>query len=106
MFSRRFKKETSELTDVSSNYTEGLPELELVPDREKMKVYGVSVGDLTDTFSSAISGVSAGTLANDPLNDGNDTDINVYLAGGQNYRKADVSAIPIQGKILLSGSVM
>lgn len=86
------------LTDVSSNYTEGLPELELVPDREKMKVYGMSVGDLTDTFSSAISGVSAGTLANDPLNDGNDTDINVYLAGGQNYRKADVSAIPIQGK--------
>lgn len=84
------------VSDISSTYQEGLPELSLIPDREKLKHYGVSVGDLYDTFSSAISGAGAGVLPNDPLNDGNDTDINVYFNDGQSYKTSDVAAVPIR----------
>lgn len=53
------------ITDVSSTYQEGLPELSIVPDREKLKYYGVTVGSLYDTLSSAISGSGGGVLPND-----------------------------------------
>lgn len=86
------------VTDVNSTYQEGLPEISLIPDREKLKHYGIAVGDLYDTFSSAISGAGAGVLPNDPLNDGNDTDINVYFNDGQSYKKSDLAAIPIKGQ--------
>ena len=86
------------VTDVSSTYQEGLPEISLLPDREKLKHYGVTVGSLYDTLSSALSGAGAGVLPNDPLNDGNDTDINVYFAGGESYKRSDLSSIPIEGK--------
>lgn len=86
------------VTDISSTYQEGLPELSLVPDREKLKEYGVSVQSLYNTFSSAISGAGAGVLPNDPKNDGNDTDINVYFKDGESYKKSDIAAIPIKGE--------
>ena len=84
------------VTDVSSTYQEGLPELSLIPDREKLKHYGVSVDDLYSTFSSAISGAGAGVLPNDADNDGNDTDINVYFKDGESYKKSDIAAIPVK----------
>lgn len=82
------------ITDVSSTYQEGLPELSIVPDREKLKYYGVTVGSLYDTLSSAISG--SGVLPNDVKNSGNDTDINVYFRGGESYKKSDLAVIPIE----------
>ncbi|WP_297015343.1 efflux RND transporter permease subunit [uncultured Dialister sp.] len=86
------------VTDVSSTYQEGLPELSIIPDREKMKFYGVTVGSLYDTLSSAISGSSGGVLPNDVKNNGNDTDINVYFRGGESYKKSDLAAVPIETK--------
>lgn len=86
------------VTDVSCTYQEGLPEISLIPDREKLKHYGVTVGSLYDTLSSAISGAGAGVLPNDPMNNGNDTDINVYFKGGESYRTSDLAAIPIKGQ--------
>lgn len=86
------------VTDVSSTYQEGLPEISIIPDREKLKYYGVTVGSLYDTLSSAISGAGAGVLPNDPQNNGNDTDINVYFKGGESYRTSDLAAIPIKGQ--------
>lgn len=86
------------VTDVSSTYQEGLPELSIIPDREKLKYYGVGVGDIYDTISDTISGSGAGVLPNDVLNDGNDTDINVYFTGGQSFSNSDIAAIPLQSK--------
>lgn len=86
------------VTDVSCTYQEGLPEISLIPDREKLKHYGVTVGSLYDTLSSAISGAGAGVLPNDPQNNGNDTDIHVYFKGGESYRISDLAAIPIKGQ--------
>ncbi len=86
------------ITDINCTYQEGLPEISIIPDREKLKYYGVTVGDLYNTFSSAISGAGAGVLPNDALNSGNDTDIHVYFANGETYKKADIGAVPIQTK--------
>ena len=86
------------VTGVSCTYQEGLPEISLIPDREKLKHYGVTVGSLYDTLSSAISGAGAGVLPNDPQNNGNDTDIHVYFKGGESYRISDLAAIPIKGQ--------
>lgn len=92
------KNENYGVTDVSSTYQEGLPELSIIPDREKMKFYGVTVGSLYDTLSSAISGSSGGVLPNDVKNNGNDTDINVYFRGGESYKKSDLAAVPMETK--------
>lgn len=96
------KSDVAGLKDVSSSYTEGMPELRLVVDRDRLKYYGVSIATVNNVFSSAISGISAGELANDPQNSDNDTDINVRLRNSDNYKAADIGKIPVisSGKTL------
>ncbi|KMO86013.1 multidrug transporter [Megasphaera cerevisiae DSM 20462] len=81
--------------DVSSSYEDGMPEYQLDIDRTKLKQYGTSLGDLTNTFSNAISGQKAGVLANDPKNDNNDTDIYVRLKGSDGFHISDLETIPL-----------
>ncbi len=89
------KNDIAGVQDVSSTYDEGMPELQLMVDREKLKHYGTSINDLTNTFSNAISGKQAGVLANDPKNDNNDTDIYVRLKGAEGFRISDLEKIPL-----------
>ena len=81
--------------DINSSYTEGMPELQLRVDREKLKHYGTSIGDVESAFSSAISGKGAGAFANDPNNDGQDTDIKVRFKGSDGFRASDIAKIPL-----------
>lgn len=81
--------------DINSSYTEGMPEYQIIMNREKMKYYGVSVDDLKKVFDSSIDGKSAGVLANDVKNDGNDTDIYLRFTAADGYRPADVEKIPL-----------
>lgn len=87
--------ETKGLKDIRSSYTEGMPEFQLSIDREKVKFYNTSVATVSNSFSSAIAGQTAGILANNPNNDGLDTDINVRLAGSDGFKAADLRTIPI-----------
>ena len=89
------KNNVAGVRDVNSSYEEGMPEYRLVVDREKLKHYGTSIGDLNDTFSNAISGKQAGVLANDVKNDNNDTDIYVRLRGSDGYHLSDLETIPL-----------
>lgn len=82
--------------DVRSSYTEGAPELRLIVDRERLKFYNTTVNDVNNVFSGAISGTLAGSFANDPNNDGQDTDIYVRLKGSDGYKASDIRSIPIQ----------
>lgn len=95
------------LTDVNSSYTEGMPELQLTVDREKLKTYGTSLADVDTAFASAISGLSAGSLKNDALNGGQDTDIKVRFRGADGYKPSDVAHVPISagGKLIYLGDV-
>ncbi len=89
------KQNINGITDVNTSYTEGMPEIELSVNRDKLKIYNTSLADIDKEFSSAISGLSAGTLANDSLNGGQDTDINVRFKNADNFKLSDVANIPI-----------
>lgn len=93
--------------DVRSAYNEGLPEIQLSVDREKAKLYNTSVSEITQVFNSAIAGQTAGVYANDPNNDGQDTDIRVRLKGSDGFTVSDLESIPIMagGKQISLGSV-
>ncbi len=93
------KNDVKGLTDVNSSYTEGMPELQLTVDRQKLKTYGTTLADVDTAFASAISGLSAGELKNDSRNNGLDTNIKVRFKGADGYKPSDVAHVPI-----LSGS--
>lgn len=81
--------------DIRSSYTEGMPELRLYVDRDKLKFYNTTVENVNNVFNSAIAGGLAGYYANDPNNDGQDTDIYVRLKGSDGYKASDIRSIPV-----------
>ena len=83
------------LKDIRSSYSEGMPELQLSVDRERLKFFNVSVAQITNDFSAAIAGQKAGVYANDPTNDGQDTDIVVRLKGSDGFKPSDIRSLPI-----------
>ena len=95
------------IKDVRSSYTEGLPEIQLTVDREKAKFYNTSVAEITNVFNAAIAGQTAGVFANDPNNDGQDTDIKVRLQGSDGFTISDLESIPVMagGKPITLSSV-
>lgn len=84
------------IKDIRSSYVEGMPELRLSVDREKLKFYSTSVGEVNNVFNAAIAGMKAGVFANDPANNGQDTDINVRLQGSDGFKASDIRSIPVQ----------
>lgn len=82
--------------DVVSSYTEGMPEVRLIVNREKLKFYKTSVDDINNVFTGAIAGAQAGYFANDPMNNGQDTNIYVRLKGSDGFKASDISSIPVQ----------
>ncbi|MBR3722703.1 MAG: efflux RND transporter permease subunit, partial [Selenomonadaceae bacterium] len=101
------KKDIKGVTDVNSSYVEGMPELQLTVDREKLRILGTSLADVDTAFSSAISGISAGELTNDPKNSGQDTDIKVRFQNAEAYKSSDVAKVPVSagGKLIYLGDV-
>ena len=100
-------KEVKGTTDVNSSYIEGVPELQITADRERMKLFGVTLLDIQNAVKSSISGRDAGDLANDPLNDGQDTAIEVRFRDSDGYGMTDIANIPINagGKIVYLSDV-
>ena len=100
-------RNTKSVSDVNTTYIEGMPELQLSVDREKIRAMGVSVGDVETALSSVISGRNAGTLANDPLNENQDTDIVVRFQDADGFKKSDIASIPLNigGKTMFLGDV-
>lgn len=101
------RRQVKGISDVNSSYTEGLPELQLRVDREKLKIYRTSLADVDAAFASAISGLSAGELTNDVHNYGQDTDIKVRFRNAYYYRASDVAKVPLSanGSLIYLGDV-
>lgn len=95
------------LGDIASSYIEGLPELQLTIDREKIRAMGVSLSDVQSAIDASISGRGAGTISNDVLNDNQDTNIKVRFKGSDGFKASDVASIPIHvnGKQMFLGDV-
>ena len=90
--------ETEGLKDIKSSYTEGVPELKVVVDRDKLKYYGTSVENVLKSFSAAVAGRTAGVLANDSANEGRDTNINVRFTNSDGFYIEDIKSIPVPTK--------
>ncbi len=56
-------KNSGLMTDVDSNMLLGLPEIQIVPDREKSASSGISIATVAQTINAMISGVVAGQYA-------------------------------------------
>ena len=95
------------VSDVNSSYVEGMPELQLTVDREKLKIYGAALSDVETAFASAISGISAGELVNDARNGGQDTSIKVRFQNADAFKASDVAHVPLSanGKLIYLGDV-
>lgn len=88
-------QETAGIKDIKSSYTEGVPELKVTVDRDKLKFYGTTLANVVKSFSAAVSGKNAGVLANDPNNRGHDTDITVKFSGSDGFFINDIKSIPV-----------
>lgn len=88
-------QETAGIKDIKSSYTEGVPELKVTADRDKLKFYGTTLANVVKSFSAAVSGKNAGVLANDPNNRGHDTDITVKFSGSDGFFINDIKSIPV-----------
>lgn len=51
------------MTDIDSDYQAGLPEVRVIPDRQKARERGVSIGDIGDTVNALMGGVTAGKFS-------------------------------------------
>lgn len=56
-------KNSGLMTDVDSNLLQGLPEIQIVPDRDRATATGVSVNSVASTINAMIGGVRAGQYA-------------------------------------------
>lgn len=88
-------QETAGIKDIKSSYTEGVPELKVTADRDKLKFYGTTLANMIKSFSAAVSGKNADVLANDPNNRGHDTDITVKFSGSDGFFINDIKSIPV-----------
>ena len=89
-------RKTKGSKDIKSSYVQGMPELKVQVDRDKLRYYGASVDNIAQSFSAAIGGREAGVLANDIHNRGTDTDIYVRFAGSDGFGLEDVRNLPVR----------
>lgn len=91
-------QETAGIKDIKRSYTEGVPELKVTADRDKLKFYGTTLANVVKSFSAAVTGKTAGVLANDTDNRGHDTDITVKFKGSDSFFIDDIKSIPVPAK--------
>ncbi len=80
------------VTDVSSDYQLGTPELLVTPDRARATDLGVSVQDIANTVSALVGGVVVGQYSNA----GRRMDINMRLNAAQRSRPEDLSVLRVR----------
>ncbi|MCM2268137.1 MAG: efflux RND transporter permease subunit, partial [Elusimicrobiales bacterium] len=80
---------SGKMADVDTDYQEGMPEVQVVPDREKAAARGVSVASIGDAVNSMIGGVRAGKFTRG----GKRYDIRVQLLGRDRSDPKDINKI-------------
>lgn len=80
------------MTDVDSDYRTGMPELQVIPNREKARMYGVSINDIGQTINVMMGGVIAGKYSKG----GHRYDIGVRLLGGERDNPEDIKKLNVR----------
>lgn len=82
-------KMEDKISEISSDFTDGMPEINIKLDREAMNNLGISVQNVASELRASISGLNAGTFT---LNN-EDTDIIVSLDERDKKRASDLNTI-------------
>jgi HAE1 family hydrophobic/amphiphilic exporter-1 len=93
------------LMDVDSDYRVGMPEVQVVPDRNKAADLGISMADIGDTINAAIGGARVGKFKDA----GRRFDIRVRLLGQQRERPEDIQRLLVrtrQGGLVRLGDIV
>ena len=79
---------SGQMTDVDSDYQVGMPEVQIVPDRNKAADLGVSMAAIGETIGAAIGGIRSGKFKDK----GRRYDIRVRLLAQQRERPEDIGS--------------
>jgi len=82
-------RESGLVTDVDSDYQVGMPEVQVIPDRNKAADLGISMAAIGQTVNAAIGGQRVGKFKDQ----GRRYDIRVRLLGTQRQRPEDISRL-------------
>ncbi|MFI4942212.1 MAG: efflux RND transporter permease subunit [Burkholderiales bacterium] len=85
-------RESGLVTDVDSDYQVGMPEVQVIPDRNKAADIGISMADIGDTINSAIGGQRMGKFKDK----GRRFDIRVRLLAQQRERPEDIERLLVR----------
>jgi multidrug efflux pump len=84
--------ETGLVTDIDSNYQVGMPEVQIIPDRNKAADLGVSMAAIGETVSVAIGGQRVGKFKDQ----GRRYDIRARLLAQQRSRPEDIARLLVR----------
>jgi HAE1 family hydrophobic/amphiphilic exporter-1 len=85
-------RESGFVTDINSDYQVGMPEVQVVPDRNKAADLGISMAEIGETVNSAIGGQRVGKFKDK----GRRFDIRVRLLSTQRQRPEDIGRLLVR----------
>jgi hydrophobe/amphiphile efflux-1 (HAE1) family protein len=98
-------RQTGTIIDVDSDYQVGMPEVRVIPDRNKAADLGISMAEIGQTINAAIGGVRAGKFKEG----GRRYDIRVRLLGPQRERPEDIQRLFVRaegGQLVRLGDIV
>ncbi|MFN8091045.1 MAG: efflux RND transporter permease subunit [Vicinamibacteria bacterium] len=98
-------RESGLVTDINSDYQVGMPEVQVVPDRNKAADLGISMSEIGQTVNSAIGGQRIGKFKDK----GRRFDIRVRLLAQQRMRPEDIGRLLVRtgtGGVVRLGDVV
>jgi multidrug efflux pump subunit AcrB len=98
-------RQSGAVTDVDSDYQVGMPEVQVVPDRNKAADLGVSMAAIGDTLNAAVGGQRVGKFKDK----GRRFDIRVRLLAPQRQRPEDIERLLVRtasGSLVHLGDVV
>jgi len=87
-------KESGMMTDMDTDYQLGMPELQILPSREKAAEHGVSVSSIANTINAMIGGVRTGKFTRN----GKRYDIRVRLTRSDRSSPDDIKGIWVRNQ--------
>jgi hydrophobe/amphiphile efflux-1 (HAE1) family protein len=93
------------VTDVDSDYQVGMPEVRVIPDRNKAADLGISMAAIGETINAAIGGVRVGKFKDQ----GRRFDIRVRLLSDQRQRPEDIQRLFVRtgrGELVRLGDIV
>ncbi len=87
-------KDSGAMVDVDTDYQEGMPELQVYPDRQKAAEHGVSIISIADTINAMVGGVRNGKFTSR----GKRYDIRVQLAEADRSNTKDVQRMWVRNE--------